>query len=278
MRLLTDSVKHAESPRWADGALWFSDVHDYAIKRVDRDGHVHKVADAPGRPSGLGRLPDGRWLVVTSKDGKLNVIQNGQLTALSDLSALTLGLAGDMVVDGYGRAYISDTGFDHGAGEQSRPGQVLLFTEGAGVRVVATDANWANGCAVSADGTRFFLAETFGDRISVFTITPTGHLTERKIFAELGSGPDGLCVDEAGGVWVGLPFKREFVHLDASGRIDQRLSTRGALATACVLGGPDRRTLFACSVDAKPELLSQGILDGGVIESTDVDTAGAGWP
>jgi sugar lactone lactonase YvrE len=131
---------------------------------------------------------------------------------------------------------------------------------------------------VSPDGARFFLAETYGERITVFMIEQDGSLTDRRTFAELGSAPDGLCLDAAGGLWVALPFRREFAHLDAHGRIDLRVPARGALACACALGGDDRRTLFGCSVNATPENLSRGILDGGVIESIEVVTPGAGWP
>jgi sugar lactone lactonase YvrE len=278
VRLLTDNVRHAESPRWAGGELWFSDVHDHAVKALGADGDVRTVAQVPGRPSGLGRAPDGRWLVVISRTDTLNWLDAGRLTVACDLAPLTLGHAADMVVDGRGRAYISDTGFDHGAGEAPRLGQVLLFTEDAGARVVATGTNWANGCAVSTDGSRFFLAETYGERISVFAIGADGGLSDRRVFAELGTAPDGLCLDAAGGLWVGLPFRSEFAHLDASGRIDRRLPSRGTLATACTLGGDDRRTLFACSVDATPENLSKGILSGGMIEAAAVESPGAGWP
>jgi sugar lactone lactonase YvrE len=278
MELVTDGVRHAESPRWADGRLWFSDTHDQAVKAVDSNGCIERIAETSPRPSGLGRLPDGRWLVVTSQNDRLNWLDGGRLTEACDLSPLMLGHAGDMVVDGHGRAYISDTGFDHGAGAEPRLGQVLLFTENAGARVVATGTNWANGCAVPADGSRFFLAETYGERITVFEIEDDGGLADRRTFAELGSAPDGLCLDAHGGAWVGLPFRREFAHLTPDGAIDRRVPTRGALATACVLGGEGRRTLFVCSVNATPENLSRGILEGGVIESTVVDVPGAGWP
>ena len=278
MDLVTDQVRHAESPRWAEGRLWFSDTHDRAVKTVEPDGTVRRVADTPERPSGLGHFSDGRWLLVTSRSDTLHWLEQGRLTLACDLGPFTLGHAGDMVVDGRGRAYISDTGFNHGAGEAPRLGQVLLFTEKDGVRVVAADTNWANGCAVSADSSRFFLAETYGERISVFTIHSDGGLSDRRTFAELGTGPDGLCLDADGGLWVGLPFRSEFAHLDAHGHLDRRVTTRGALATACALGGEDRRTLFACSVDATPENLSRGILAGGLIESMAVETPGAGWP
>jgi sugar lactone lactonase YvrE len=277
MELLTSDVRHAESPRWAEGRLWFSDQYNYAVRTLDAEGHVETIAAVPNRPSGLGRLPDGRWLLVTAGDAKLNWLEPGRVTEACDLGPLLIGRAGDMVVDGRGRAYISDTGFAYD--DEQRPlGQVLLFTEDRGARVVATETNYANGCAVSADGSRFFLAESFGQRISVFDIGDDGSLSNRRVFAELRTVPDGLCLDAAGGLWVALAFKREFAHLDAAGRIDRRLAATGAMAIACALGGRERRTLFACSVNSTASELSRGLLDGGLIESAAVEAAGAGWP
>ncbi|HTX07858.1 MAG TPA: SMP-30/gluconolactonase/LRE family protein [Solirubrobacteraceae bacterium] len=277
MDLLTSDVRHAESPRWTEDRLWFSDQYGHAVRTLGLDGRLETVASIPNRPSGLGRLPDGRWLLITADDGKLNWLEPGRVTETVDLAPLIVGRAGDMVVDGRGWAYISDTGFDYDDPER-RLGQVLLFTEEGGVRVVATGTNYANGSAVSADGSRFFLAESFGERITVFDIDDDGSLSNRRVFAELGTVPDGLCLDAAGGVWVALAFKRELAHVNVDGVVDDRLPVRGAMAIACALGGPDRRTLFACSVDSTPSDLSRGILDGGVIESTVVEVPGAGWP
>jgi sugar lactone lactonase YvrE len=277
VELLTDQVRHAESPRWHDDRLWFSDVHDYKVKTIDATGRLETVAEAPQRPSGLGVMSDGRWLLVTSLDRRLNWMEDGALREACDLSELALGLTSDMVVDGRGRAYVSDTGFNHGAGEEHRLGQVLLFTEEGGPRVVAEDTNYANGVAVSPDGSRLFLAESFGERISAFDIEPDGSLTNRRVFADLGTLTDGICLDADGGMWVALPTSSEFVHLDAEGRPGTRLATPERMATACVLGGPERRTLFACSVHSTVENLSRGITRG-VIESTDVAVPGAGWP
>jgi sugar lactone lactonase YvrE len=256
--------------------LWFSDQYNYAVKTLDANGRIETVAAVPNRPSGLGRLPSGRWLVVSADDAKLNWLEPGRVSQACDLGPLLIGRAGDMVVDGHGRAYISDTGFDYG--KQRRLGQVLLFTEEAGLTVVASDTNYANGCAVSPDCRQFFLAESFGERISLFDIEDGGSLSNRRVFADLGTVPDGLCLDADGGVWAALALRREFVHLDANGRIDRRLRPCCAMAIACVLGGHERHTLFTCSVDSTAETLSHGILSGGAIESDAVATPGVGWP
>ena len=277
-RLLTDAVRHAESPRWHDDRLWFSDVHDYRVKTVDLDGRVEVVVEAEERPSGLGRLPDGRWLLVTALDRRLSWIEDGRLVPACDLAPLALGLTSDMVVDGHGRAYVSDTGFNHGAGEPHRLGRVLLFEEGGGARVVAEDTDYANGSAISPDGRTFYLAESFANRVSAFDVDDDGSLSNRRVLADFGTLTDGLCLDAAGCLWVALPVEEEFVRVDAEGRVLERLSsTAGRMAIAPMLGGPAGRTLFLCSVRSTPETLSRGICDG-VIEALEVETPRAGYP
>ena len=53
-----------EAPRWHAGALWMSDIIGCKVYCVDLEGRVKIVADVPGRPSGLGFMPDGTPLVV----------------------------------------------------------------------------------------------------------------------------------------------------------------------------------------------------------------------
>ena len=59
-----------EAARWHDGHLWFSDMHDERVFRVDGPGRISEVARVPGDPAGLGWLPDGRLLVVSMHDRK----------------------------------------------------------------------------------------------------------------------------------------------------------------------------------------------------------------
>ena len=276
-RVMTTNVKHAESPRWHDDRLWFSDVHGYKLHTMDVDGNMTTVAEAPARPSGIGFMPDGRPLLVTSLDKRLNWVGDDGLVEACDLSEMALGLVADMVVDGHGRAYVSDTGFDHGADQERQPGQVILFTEQDGPRVVADNIQYPNGCAVSPDGKRYYVAESFGERVSVFDIQEDGSLTNREVLATIPTITDGLCLDAEGHVWVALPTERRYGRFSPDGDMVDELPSMGTLATACVLGGPDGTTLFLCSVNSTIETLSKGITEG-MIESIEVDVPGAGWP
>jgi sugar lactone lactonase YvrE len=216
--------------------------------------------------------------MATALDRKLlSVDADGVLAEVCDLGGLAHGLLNDMVVDGLGRAYVGDTGFNMAAGESPRPGRVILWREGEEPRTVAEDVVFPNGCIVTADQRTLLIAETMASRITRFTIDRDGSLSRREVFAELASSPDGLCLDADGGVWAGLPHESAFVHLDVDGRETSRLTSPYPFAVTCVLGGPDRRTLFLCSADTDLQRLPTGDTDGR-IDALDVEIAGVGWP
>ena len=276
--LLTRDAVFAESPRWHQGELWFSDVHDYALKAVDLQGRVTRRAEVPGRPAGIGFMPDGRLLLATARDRKLNwVSPDGSLTLAADLASHGATLLNDMVVDGRGRAYVGDTGFDFAAGDTPAPGRVFLFTEDGNVRVAAEDVTFPNGCAVSADGSQYFVAETLASRVSRFEIADDGLLINRTVFAQLDSPPDGLCLDAAGGVWIAQPHAGRFLRLARDGSVDQEVLSAAPFAVACVLGDETRSTLFMSSADTDLQRLSKGDSKGR-IDTVNVAQPGAGWP
>jgi sugar lactone lactonase YvrE len=260
---LIEGIKFAESPRWHAGRLWFSDVHDYAVKSVDLDGRVERVAEVPGRPAGLGFLPEGRMLLATALDRKLLVVdpETGTTSEVADLSDLAIGTLNDMVVDPAGRAYVGDVGFQFGK-EPPRPGRVILWTAAEGARVAAEETTFPNGCAV--DDERYVLAETLARRVSEFTVAADGTLGERRVLAELDDPPDGLCLDAEGGVWVAQPEESRYLHLDRDGAVTRIVPSASPFAVTCVLGGEDGRTLFLSSADTDLKRLPQGDTDGRI--------------
>ncbi len=273
--LLTDQAVYPESPRWHDGRLWFSDVHDYAVKTVDPAGVVRTVVEVPGRPAGLGFLPDGRLLIAGALDRTLRTWDGHRLTLAADVSDMANGLLNDMVVDGLGRAFVGDTGFNLMAGEAPRPGQVLGFDRGK-VWVASADVEFPNGAAVSPDGRCYWVAETSAQRIAEFEVTDDGMLANKRVLIELPDLADGLCLDVEGALWVALLRRGEFWRIRPDGEVETTLSADGRLAVACVLGGPDRRTLFLCSAATTMAELAHG-RSAGLIHTRPA-VPGAGWP
>jgi sugar lactone lactonase YvrE len=78
-------------------------------------------------------------------------------------------------------------------------------------------------------------------------------------------------------VWVAAFEEDAFIRLDASGRELQRIEVPGRRAIACVLGGPERRTLFCLSAATSHEELRQR-KSSARIDVVDVEIAGAGYP
>ena len=278
LELVTDAGVYPESPRWHDGRLWFSDVHAYAVKAVDADGTVRTVFDLPGRPAGLGFLPDGSLLVAGALDRRLWRWDGNTLHQVADLSPIALGLLNDMVVDALGRAYVGDTGFNLMAGENPRPGQIITVDNlpNAAPRIAAADVMFPNGVAVD-DAETLWLSETVARRVSRFRIEPDATLTRVGTIIDLPGICDGLCVDRDGGVWVALLERGEFWHVGADGTVQDAVSADGRLAVACVLGGDDRRNLFLCSAETTMSELAQG-RSRGLIHRMRVEVPGAGRP
>ena len=277
LRLLTNDLVYAESPRWHNDCLWISDVHDYTVKTIDSSGQVTPIVEVPGRPSGLGFTQDGRAAVVSSLERKIYWIENRMLVEAFDLDDVATGPLGDMVIDGQGRLWVDDVGYDRSSDADPKLGQIILAEHARGGRVVADGLAFPNGCAVSHSGTTYVIAETDARQVSQFSISGRGELSRRRTLAQLDEMPDGLCLDADGGMWVAMLTSGTFVRLDRRGEIDRRVRVPSASGTACALGGENRRTLFLCSATVSRERLSLR-LPCSRIDTLVVDTPGSGQP
>ena len=117
--ILCEGLCFGEGPRWHDGKLWLSDMHAHEVITVDGDGNKTTIAEVPQRPSGLGWLPEGDLLIVSMVDQKLLKLTADGLVTHADLAGLADHNCNDMVVDGSGRAYVGNFGFD--LGDSPRP-------------------------------------------------------------------------------------------------------------------------------------------------------------
>jgi sugar lactone lactonase YvrE len=275
---LAGGISFPEGPRWHDGRLWFSDIYAEWVRSVGLDGVVEDVVTVPGKPSGLGFTPDGSLLVVSVEQRRLLRLDAGDLHEVADLTAFTGGPCNDMVVDGHGRAYVGNYGFDFFAGEKLAPATLAMVAPDGAVRVVADGLTFPNGCAVTPDGRTLIVAVSFAHRLTAFDIDGDGHLSGRRVWADVGRAvPDGIALDVEGGVWFGSPYAGEFLHVVEGGTVTHRVATPGRWAVACALGGPDRRTLFLCQAETTPEDVAAG-QSRGWISTIGVDVPGAGWP
>jgi len=274
--LLTGLV-FPEGPRWHQGKLWFSDMHAHRVRTVDLTGHAEDVVEVPAWPSGLGWLPDGSLLIVSMTDRKLLRYNAGQLGLHADISELASWHCNDMVVDGRGRAYVGNFGFDLLAGGNPRPADLVLVNPDGAARVVASGLDFPNGSVITPGGRTLIVGESLGHRLTAFHIEDDGSLINRSTWAALGDAvPDGIALDAENGIWVASPLSRELLYVEQGGRIAQRINC-ASMPIACALGGRGRKTLFVLLADSiNPDECRTK--KSGRIDVMEAAVGGAGWP
>jgi sugar lactone lactonase YvrE len=252
LNVLASGFAFPEGPRWHSGALWISDMHGPQVLRIASDGTATPIVTVPNLPSGLGWLPDDRLLVVSMEDRKVMRLDPGGLVEHADVSEIATWHCNDMVVDRQGRAYVTNFGDDSHPGVPPRSGKIARVDPDGRVTAVADGMGFANGMAISADGSTFYVAETRSEppRIGAFDIAPDGSLSNRRAIVEFSdASPDGICLDAEGALWVASPFTNEALRV-LDGCIVQRVSTGDQGCYAVALGGDDGHTLFICTSES----------------------------
>ena len=286
-KLLAEGLYFGEGPRWRNGRLWFSDFYDHAVKSLDSSGNVRIELEIDDQPSGLGWLPDGRLLVVAMHRRQLLRVDPDGVKVHADLSHVAPHHTNDMVVDSTGRAYVGNFGFPLDAELKARgvesviadhPTTNLARVDPDGrVHVAAADMHFPNGCVITADGRTMIVAETLAMRLTAFDIGADGTLANRRVWAMLGMrAPDGICLDANGHVWIANAIAPECLLIAPGGAIVATVQTDQP-CFACMLGGPDRRTLYMMTAPSSSADVASTARRGHVM-CVEVETPGAGRP
>jgi sugar lactone lactonase YvrE len=278
LQVLMNGLAFPESPRWHDGRLWVSDWGAHEVIAVDLEGRSEVVARVPSFPMCIDRLPDGRLLIVSASDGRLvRREDDGSLVTHADLTGLADHPWNDIVVDGRGNAYVNNIGFDFPGGEFA-PGIVALAGPDGSGRQVADGLAFPNGMAVTPDNSTLIVAESYGNKLTAFDIAADGSLSNRHVWADLPGGtPDGICLDAEDAIWYGDVPNKRCVRVREGGEVLQTIELdRGCFA--CMLGGPDGKTLFLIANEwGGPEHMADGPMMGQVL-TAEAPAPGVGWP
>ncbi|MFI0808995.1 SMP-30/gluconolactonase/LRE family protein [Streptomyces echinatus] len=198
-------------------------VADGRILRVHHPGdplsaRVEVLAETGGRPLGLELLPDGDLLVCDADRGLLRVSTgDGTVRVLADSAAgepLRFCSNAVALADGSVYATVSSRRYslDRWIGdivEHTGTGRLLrLAPEGGEPEVLLDGLQFANGLAVSADGSFLVIAETGACRLTRYRLTGprAGHA---EPFADLPGMPDNLWREGPDGpLWVALASPR----------------------------------------------------------------------
>ena len=281
-RTLVGGLSFPEGPRWHQGRLWFSDIHDHRLCRLDGDELI-EIAHFDDRPSGIGFLPNGKVLVVSLLDRRLIAVTgDGAQSVHADLSHLSGNFINDMVVDARGRAYV---GSRNGQPPHSATDSLIFVDTDGRCRTEIDDMVTPNGAVLLPGGQTMIVAETAAGRLRRFTLAPDGSLGNREtIFEQGGRHIDGICLDAEGGIWAGGGVGG-LLRISAGGELVEAIEFPGRMVLATALGGPNGTTLFLATasltlLDNLARLGADRTLDStinsdGRIETIEVEVPGA---
>ncbi len=238
--LMDRQIWFGESPRWHDGRVWFSDWGSHQVIALDPHGGHEVVVSVDSFPMCIDFLPDGTLLVVDSAHCRLLRREpDGSMVTHADLATVSNKPWNDIVVDAHGNAYVNTIGFEFPGG-QPAPGSIALVTPDGAVRAVADDLAFPNGMAITADGAKLIVAESYANRLTAYDIGHDGCLSARRTWADTaGDHPDGICLDAEGAVWYADVGNRHCVRVREGGDVlDTVELDRGAFA--CTLSRDDQ--------------------------------------
>ena len=236
------NAKLAEGPRW-----------DAATRRllwVDIEGcELHVFESGDDRAIGLEAMV-GAASHTTGGAPLVALADRLALVDLADESVRTLvrlphGPAlrsNDGACDAAGRFWIGTMALD------LTPGAGALYRYDGRLERVLDGVTLSNGLGWTRDDTRMYYIDSTVYRVDVFDFElASGRLDERRPFVSIDRSdgiPDGLTVDDEGGVWVAL-YGGSCVHrYDEGGRLDAVLEVPAENVTSCCFGGDDGRSLF----------------------------------
>jgi len=201
----------------ADGNL-YTGLIDGRILRITADGATTVVADTGGRPLGVEVGPDGSLTVADPFKGLLNVDpSSGTVTTIVDrIDGVPMLFCDNSTIAPDGTTYFTDSstrfGLDHYTGEllaHSGSGRLFRRTPDGAIDLVLGGLQFANGVALSPDGSWLVVAETGGYCLRKVWLTGERAGQDETVVQNMPGFPDNVSIGSDGLIWVALPSPRD---------------------------------------------------------------------
>jgi sugar lactone lactonase YvrE len=228
----------AEGPRWdarIERLLWV-DIDGRALHRFDPATGDDEATPLPAKVGAAAPTQDpGRVLVALADRLAVVDVAGGELEPVADLPHAHPGLrANDGAVDPAGRFWVGTMA------EDESPGKAALYRlEGGELSTVLAPVSLSNG--LDWTGSRMYYVDSPTKRVDVLDYDePTGAVENRRPFATIEEGvgvPDGLVLDDEGGLWLALYGGAQVRRYGPDGTLEERLDVPADNVTACWFAG-----------------------------------------
>jgi sugar lactone lactonase YvrE len=213
----------AEGPRFYDGVLTWVDIEGRGLHRFDG---THSVERFDAMIGCANPTVDGD--IVVALADRIELVGSGEV-----LVRFAHGpdiRANDGACDPTGRLWVGTLALDE------RPGAGALYRlDGGALTTILDGLTIANGIGWSPDGSSVYYIDTPTKRVDVYAYD--GELGARATFAEIDGYPDGLAVDDEGGVWIAVYYGSRVERRAPDGSLDRVVEIPAENATSCCFGG-----------------------------------------
>ena len=184
------------------GNLYVVDLAWGRIFKVDSKGGFEVVIEYDGEPNGLAMHKDGRLFIADHKLGILYLKDGKTVPVVSRHHQQHFKGVNDLTFDSEGNLYFTDQGVTDLADPS---GCVYRYAVSGKLQQLANCIPSPNGLVFSES--LLYVAATRANAVWRLPIAPDGKVVRMGVYLQLsgGRGPDGMAMDESGGLAVAHP-------------------------------------------------------------------------
>lgn len=235
------------------GNLWVTDIPYGRIFKISPAGDWTLVSEYDGWPNGLKIHRDGRIFLADYKNGILSLDpDSGAVTPIvTHRHSEHFRGCNDLVFDCEGQMYFTDQGQ---SGMHMPNGRVYRYDLDADKLDLLIDTGQSpNGLVLNQHQDALYVAMTRGNSIWRLPLMADGSVSKAGVFVQLSgglSGPDGMALDQAGGLWIAHAGNGCVWGFSKMGEPLYRVkSTTGLTTTNIAFGGEHNAELFITESD-----------------------------
>ncbi len=236
-----------------NGNVYFTDQPNNQILRWSTRGKIEVFMENAGRANGLYVDNEGYLLACADENNQLWKInpENKKVEVLVEaFEGKLLNGPNDLWVDPKGGIYFTDPFYKRPYWPRTQKeipeeNVYYLTPDYQTLKIVATDFIRPNGIIGTPDGKKLYVADINGEKTYVFTIQSDGSLTNRAVFAEMGS--DGMTLDNKGNLYL---TGRGVTVFNKKGKKIGTIKIPQNWTANVTFGGPNLKTLFVTAMQS----------------------------
>lgn len=197
---------YTEGPAFdGEGSLYVSFPRSGRIEKMTADGRQSVWLEGDVGANGHLVLPDGNHLVATRPEVVLLSPEGEVLRSVSEYEGEPFVFPNDLALDGASGFYLTDSG-----SRTEATGAVYHVDADWRVTRVASGLGFANGIRLAPDGRTLYVSQSQDNDVLAYDVEAPGLVSNGRVLVrfetegldQASNAPDGMCLDEAGRLYV----------------------------------------------------------------------------